>query len=134
MAVKRSGQLSLVDALVVRGSGGNGRLDRVDGLVKWYRFEKLLKGLRNEGGPGRPSYLPLVMFKTLLLQSLYGLGDAELEEALADRLSFRKFLGLSLTEAVPDHTTLCRFRNLLITEGRLDKLFAELDRQLERAG
>jgi transposase, IS5 family len=134
MAVKRSGQLSLADALVVRRPGCSGRLDRLNGLVKWYRFEKLLKGLRNEGGPGRPSYPALVMFKALLLQSLYGLSDAELEEALADRLSFRQFLGLSLSEAVPDHTTLCRFRNLLIAEGRLDKLFAELDRQLERAG
>lgn len=134
MAVKRSGQLSLADALVVRGSNGNGRLERLNELVKWYRFEKQLKGLRNEAGPGRPSYEPLLMFKALLLQALYGLGDAELEEALADRLSFRKFLGLSLSDAVPDHTTLCRFRNLLISEGRLDKLFAELDRQLERAG
>ncbi len=134
MAVKRSGQLSLADALVVQGSGGKGRLDRLNGLVKWYRFEKLLKGLRDEGGPGRPSYPALVMFKALLLQSLYGLSDAELEEALSDRLSFRRFLGLSLSDGVPDHTTLCRFRNLLIAAGLLDKLFAELDRQMERAG
>jgi len=134
MAVKRSGQLSLADALVSRGTGGKGRLERLDELVKWYRFEKLLKDLRNETGPGRPSYPALVMFKALLLQSLYGLSDAELEEALADRLSFRRFLGLSLTEAVPDHTTLCRFRNLLIGAGLLDKLFAELDRQLDKAG
>jgi len=134
MAVKRSGQLSLADALVARGGGNSGRLDRLDGLVKWYRFEKLLKGLRDEAGPGRPSYPALVMFKALLLQSLYGLSDAELEEALADRLSFRRFLGLSLSEAVPDHTTLCRFRNLVIAGGLLDKLFAELDRQLDKAG
>lgn len=134
MAVKRSGQMSLADALVVRGSGGQGRLDRLDELVKWYRFEKLLKGLRDEAGPGRPSYPSLAMFKALLLQSLYGLSDAELEEALADRLSFRRFLGLSLSDAVPDHTTLCRFRNLLIAAGLLDKLFAELDRQLDKAG
>ena len=134
MAVKRSGQMSLADALVVRGSGGQGRLERLDELVKWYRFEKLLKGLRDEAGPGRPSYPSLAMFKALLLQSLYGLSDAALEEALADRLSFRRFLGLSLSQAVPDHTTLCRFRNLLIAAGLLDKLFAELDRQLDKAG
>ena len=134
MAVKRSGQLSLGDALVVRGSGGKGRLDRLDGLVKWYRFEKLLKGLRDESGPGRPSYPVLVMFKALLLQSLYGLSDAELEEALADRLSFRRFLGLSLSDGVPDHTTLCRFRNLVIADGRLERLFDELERQLDKAG
>jgi IS5 family transposase len=93
-----------------------------------------LVDLRDETGPGRPGYPAVVLFKALLLQSLYGLSDVELEEALADRLSFRKFVGLSLEDAVPDSTTLCRFRNVLIVEHRLEKLFGELDRQLEKAG
>jgi IS5 family transposase len=74
------------------------------------------------------------MFKVLLLQSLYGLSDAETEEALIDRLSFRRFVGVALTDRVPDHSTICRFRNLLVEQGLLDKLFAELDRQLDKAG
>ena len=133
MATKRTGQMSFVEALLPDGVGRTGRLDRLAELVKWYRFEKLLARLRDEG-PGRPGYPPLVMFKALLLQSLYALSDAELEEALADRLSFRRFTGLSLTDAVPDHTTLCRFRQRLIASGLLEKLFAELDSQLEAAG
>lgn len=133
MAVKRTGQFSFVDALLPDGLGGNSRLDRLTELVKWYRFEKVLARLRDDG-PGRPAYAPLTMFKALLLQSLYGLSDAELEAALFDRLSFRRFVGLSLTDAVPDHTTLCRFRNLLVGAGLLEKLFGELDRQLEREG
>jgi len=134
MAVKQSGQFSFVEALMPSGIGRNARLERLNELVKWYRFEKLLKGLRDASGPGRPGYGTLVLFKSLLLQSLYGLSDVELEEALADRLSFRKFVGLSLEAEVPDSTTLCRFRNLLIGAKRLEKLFAELDRQLELAG
>jgi IS5 family transposase len=102
--------------------------------VKWYRFEKLMSDLRDESSPGRPGYAVLILFKALLLQSLYGLSDVELEEALADRLSFRKFVGLSLEDTVPDSTTLCRFRNLLISRDILVRLFAELDRQLEKAG
>lgn len=133
MAVKSTGQFSFVDALAPGVSSGGGRLDRLDGLVKWYRFEKLLAPLR-DGGAGRPAYPPLLMFKALLLQSLYGLSDAETEEALADRLSFRRFAGLALTDAVPDHSTICRFRNLLIERGLLEKLFAELGKQLDRAG
>jgi IS5 family transposase len=133
MAVKQTGQFSFVDALLPQ-AGGNQRLDRLSALVKWYRFEKLLRGLRDETSAGRPAYPPLVMFKALLLQSLYGLSDAELEEALYDRLSFRRFAGLSLEAVVPDHTTLCRFRNLLTEAGLLEKLFAELDRQLDAAG
>jgi IS5 family transposase len=133
MAVKRTGQLSFVEAMLPQGLKGSGKLDRLDWLAKWYRFERLLGRLRDEG-PGRPGYRPLLMFKALLLQSLYGLSDAELEEALNDRLSFRRFVGLSLEDATPDHTTLCRFRLALIEAGLLEKLFAELDRQLEKAG
>src|SRR5260221_3975597 len=134
MATKQTGQFSFVDAFLASGVGSNGRLDRVTARVKWYRFENILSGLREVGGPGRPAYPPLAMFKALLLQSLYGLSDAGLEEALADRLSFRRFVGLSLEEEVPDHTTLCRFRNELAQAGRLEKLFAELDRPLDQAG
>lgn len=133
MAVKRVGQMSFAEALV-SSKGGSGHLDRLAGLVKWYRFEKLIGHLRDEAGPGRPGYPVLVLFKALLVQALYGLSDRELEEALDDRLSFRRFVGLSLEQAVPDHTVLNRFRNRLIAEGVLDKLFGELDRQLEKAG
>jgi len=133
MAQKRTGQLSWVEALQPAALAGSGRLDRLSELVKWYRFEKLLCGLRHDG-PGRAGYPALLMYKSLLLQALYGLSDAELEEALNDRLSFRRFVGLSLEDATPDHTTLCRFRQRLIEEGVLEKLFGELDRQLEKAG
>lgn len=133
MAVKSTGQFSFVEALAPQLANGGGRLDRLHGLVKWYRFEKVLAALR-DGGSGRPAYPPLLMFKVLLLQSLYGLSDAETEEALVDRLSFRRFVGVALTERVPDHSTICRFRNLLVEQGLLDKLFAELDRQLDKAG
>jgi len=135
MAVKRTGQLSLVEALLGGKTvvGGCSPLDRLAGLVKWYRFDRLLAPLR-DGGPGRPAWPPLVLFKALLLQSLYGLSDRELEEALGDRLSFRRFVALGLEETIPDHTVLNRFRNLLIAEGLIEKLFAELDRQLEKAG
>lgn len=134
MTTKPSGQFSFVEALLPQSIGRSGRLDRLSGLVKWYRFEKILARLRPPGAPGRPAYNALVMFKALLLQSLYGLSDSELEEALADRLSFRRFVGLALDEVVPDHTTLNRFRNLLVEEKLLDQLFGELDRQLDNAG
>lgn len=133
MAVKRTGQVSFAEVFFPQGLPGSNRLDRLTGLVKWYRFEKLLGRIRDDG-PGRPGYPPLLLFKALLLQSLYGLSDAELEEALSDRLSFRRFVGLSLEDAVPDHTTLCRFRLQLVSESLLERLFAELDRQLDQAG
>jgi transposase, IS5 family len=133
MSVKRTGERGFVEAFLVT-SGSGGQLDRLNELVKWYRFEKLVGHLRDEASPGRPGYPALVLLKAVLLASLYGLSERELEEALDDRLSFRRFVGLALEEKVPDHTVLNRFRNRLIAAGLLEKLFAELDRQLEKAG
>lgn len=134
MAVKRTGEASFVEALLPQGAGQNATLDRLCGLVKWYRFEKLMSHLRDEAGPGRPGYPAGVLFRALVLQSLYGLSDRELEDALNDRLSFKRFVGLSFEEAAPDHTVLNRFRNRLVEEKLVERLFAELDRQLEKAG
>lgn len=133
MAEKRTGQLNLVEAFLPGGLGGSGHLDGLSDLVKWYRFEKLL-GSRSAGGAGHPAYPSLLLFKMVLLQSLYGFSDVETEAAVIDRLSFRRFCGLSLEDGVPDHTTLCRYRQSLISAGLVDRLFAELDHQLEKAG
>jgi transposase, IS5 family len=128
---ERRDQLGFLGAFAATGLGRNDRLDRINEAVKWYRFEKLLNKLLPEGA-GRPPYSPLVMFKALLLAQLYDLSDAMLEEALNDRVSFRRFMGLPLEADAPDHTTLCRFRNRLVEAGLMDDLFAEFDKQLKR--
>ena len=132
MGEKRIGEGSFVEAFMAPGVGANRRLDRIDGLFKWYRFEKLLKPLRSE--VGRPGYPALSMFKALLLQQWYGLSDPGLEEALLDRLSFRRFCGFSLDDATPDETTFVRFRAALGEAGLSEKLFAEVNRQLDKRG
>jgi IS5 family transposase len=132
MSVKATGQLGFGELGLGRRPG-SAALERVSSLVDWAGFEKALAGLREEG-PGRPGYRPLLLFKALLLQAWYGLSDAELEFRLGDSLSFSRFVGLSLEDAVPDHTTLCRFRNRLVSQRLLEGLFDELDRQLDGAG
>jgi len=127
------GQLGFGDGWISPKVGQNAALERLAREVKWYRFEKLLARLRPEG-PGRPPFDPLLMLKALLLQQWYRLSDADLEEAINDRVSFRKFLGLSLEAACPDHTTLCRFRNRLAEAGLAEKLFGEFEKQLEGRG
>ncbi|HEU5018176.1 MAG TPA: IS5 family transposase [Pseudolabrys sp.] len=128
-----SNQLGFGDGWISPKVGQNAVLERLGREVKWYRFEKLLTRLKPEGA-GRPPFDPLLMLKALLLQQWYRLSDAELEEAINDRVSFRKFLGLSLEAACPDHTTLCRFRNRLADGGLSEKLFGEFERQLETRG
>ncbi|HUE45542.1 MAG TPA: IS5 family transposase [Aestuariivirgaceae bacterium] len=125
---RQVGQVSFAESLV-RG-GSNRRLERIEGLIEWSAVAALL-GDVYASAKGRPSYPPLVLVKVLLLQSWYGLGDPAMEEALGDRLSFRRFVGLGLDEAVPDHSTISRFRSLLAKRGLAEALFAEVGRQLD---
>jgi IS5 family transposase len=74
------------------------------------------------------------LLKVLLLESWYGLSDPAMEEALGDRLSFRRFVGLGLDEDVPDHSTISRFRTLLAERGLAEPIFAEVARQIEARG
>ena len=129
----RKGQGGFVEAFASQRLGRNGRLERIDAQVRWHGLEKLLGKLAPEGA-GRPPYAPLQMFKALLLAQLYGLSDAELEEALNDRVSFRRFVGLTLDAEAPDHTTICRFRNRLVEAGLVARLFAEFELQLNERG
>jgi IS5 family transposase len=121
------GQASFAEALV-RG-GGNRRLERIEAIIDWRPVAALLGGIYGAAS-GRPSYPPLLLMKVLLLESWYGLGDPAMEEALGDRLSFRRFVGLGLEEAVPDHSTISRFRSLLAQRGLAQAVFAEVERQL----
>ncbi len=126
-------QDSFIEALLPAGFGRNQRLDRISDLIDWDRLAGLIRKVR-PGETGRPPYEPLAMFKALLLQQWYGLSDPGLEEALLDRVSFRRFCGFALDAQTPDETTLCRFRNALQQAGLGEALFQEVLRQLEAAG
>ena len=110
------GQLSLADGLVAGGAGRNRHLEKIASLVDWTGFERLL-GEVYAAPVGRPSYGPLVLLRCLLLQQRYRLSDPGFEEALSDRLSFRRFIGLALADPVPDHSTLSRLRSELCPAG-----------------
>jgi transposase, IS5 family len=112
-------------------------LERLASVVSFeafrYRLEKALK--RSDGSKGgRPPYDPVMMFKILVLQALYGFSDDQAEFMITDRLSFMRFLGLSFEDKVPDAKTIWLFRELLIEAGALQKLFDLFDERLSEKG
>ncbi len=112
-------------------------LERLAGVVPWRVFRKpLAKALKrsNRAKGGRPPFDPIMMFKILILQALYDLSDDQAEYVINDRLSFQRFLGLSLGDKVPDAKTIWLFREHLSRTGAVEKLFARFDRHLEKAG
>ena len=75
-----------------------------------------------------------MMLKILVLQSLYGLSDDQMEFQIRDRLSFVRFLGLSLEEGVPDAKTIWLYRETLSNAGVIQQIFKEFDRHLQVHG
>lgn len=134
MARKQIGQMSWIDGAVERRRGQRrDRLGEIGALLDWRGFETLLSPIHGSAR-GEASYPPLMMFKVLLLQRWYDLSDPAMEEALYDRLSFRRFVGLALEDDTPDHSTIFRFRDALTRRGLTAALQAELARQLDAGG
>lgn len=87
---------------------------------------------RSKGG--RPAYDAVLMFKLLVLQTLYTLSDDQTEYQLKDRLSFMRFVGLALHDRVPDAKTIWLFREQLARAGAAERLFAQFDALLRAKG
>lgn len=100
---------SFIDVMLPGKVGRNERLERIAAVVDWDRLAVLVEGIY-AAPAGRPSYPPVVMVKVLLLQQWYDASDEAMEEALWDRVSFKRFVGLGLEDAAPDHSTISRFR------------------------
>jgi len=128
-----SDQRSLAEALVSPRLGRNRRLEEIHALIEWSAVERQAAGLRS-APTGRPPYGALSMVQALYLQALYDLSDAALEEALIDRMSFRRFCGFALDAETPDATTICRFRQAASDQGIMEACFHAIAAQLDARG
>lgn len=90
-------------------------------------FSKEEKGI----GGARP-YDYVLMFKVLILQRYYNIGDDKMEFAILDRLSFMRFLGLTLSDKVPDAKTIWYFREQITKNNLAEKLFDRFKEELDR--
>ena len=109
-------------------------LYRIGKLIEWKLFEKTVTAavLSIPKGPGgRPRFVPLLMFKVLILQRLHSLGDDDTCFQITDRNSFRAFLGLTPADIVPDGQTISDFREDLIAAKCFDSLFETFLKHLQ---
>jgi IS5 family transposase len=112
-------------------------LERLAAVVDFGLFRDDLEAAlersdRSKGG--RPPYDAVLMFKVLVLQTLYTLSDDQTEYQIKDRLSFMRFLGLALEDRVPDAKTIWLFREQLTRAGAIACLFQRFDARLRDAG
>jgi IS5 family transposase len=132
MAWKNLKQRSLADDLVSEHEALT-ELDDVNDFMDWQAIEDILCDIHAKRR-GNSAWPPLFMFKALLLQSWHNLSDPGLEKQLARDLLFRRFVGLSLADSVPDHSSIWRFLQLLKKQRLMDSLLAEINRQLSIKG
>ena len=111
-------------------------LEKIDKTINWVPLKKLiLKHFPNKtDAVGNPAYPAFPLFKAIFLQRLYDLSDVQLEYAIADRLSFAKFMGMSVEDPVPDSSTICRFRTALLEKKLSEKLHKLILDQLMEKG
>lgn len=134
MMHRETEQQGFVDHLLGPGRSRSDEFFRsVDRVIDWSLVQDELKNI-HVSKMGAPSFQPLMLFKALLIQRWYDLSDPATEDALNDRKSFARFVGLPLDAKAPDHTTLWRFRELLIKRGLMEPLLAALMAQIETAG
>jgi IS5 family transposase len=126
-----------VDERLAALSAAGDPLERLNAVVDFEVFRLVLDAAlsrsdRSRGG--RPPYDAVLMFKVLVLQALYCLSDDACEFQIRDRLSFMRFLGLSLGDRVPDAKTIWLFREQLVQAKGIERLFARFDDALHGAG
>lgn len=97
-------------------------------------LESSLHTQERKSNAGRRPIDPVLMFKVMFLQRLYGLSDEQAEYQITDRTSFRKFLGILAVEDVPDARTIWKYKEELTTTGAYDRLFKDFYAHLATLG
>lgn len=116
---------------------GGDPLVKLNALVDWETFRPALETLRRKerkSNAGRKPFDVIIMFKILILQSLYNLSDDQTEFQIRDRLSFMRFLGLTLGGRVPDAKTIWLFRDQLTKAQLVRRVFDRFDQFLRENG
>jgi IS5 family transposase len=134
--MKQSGLFEMDFRMEKLDSNGD-PLVKLNEVMDWEIFRVDLDAVRRKqrkSNAGRKPYDVILMFKILILQSLYNLGDDSLEFQILDRLSFMRFLGLSIGDRVPDAKTIWLFREQLSASDMTGKLFAGFDKFLIKNG
>ena len=111
-------------------------LEKINASIEWEIFRgPIQRRIRkpNSGKGGRPPWDEILMFKTVLLQDWNNLSDENTEYMINDRLTFQRFLGLTLGEKAPDEKTIWLFKEQIGREG-MRELFETFNRRLQGIG
>jgi len=120
-----------------RLSKQNDPLEKLNKVVDWEMFRIVIEPIfkkEAKGKGGRRPYDYILLFKMLVLQRYYNLSDDQIEYQVLDRLSFMRFLGITLSDDVPDSKTVWNFREVLTKSNIAETLFELFTTRLKELG
>jgi len=110
-------------------------LEKINKVIDFEFFRPLLEGkllnCQKKNNAGAKPFDVVLMFKILILQRYYGLGDKQVQYQVIDRASFKQFLGIEKVDKVPDEKTVWAFRENLTKSGLIEELFTTFNTFLE---
>ena len=109
-------------------------LEKMDALLPWKQMEKKIRRYYPGNGNGRRPYPLSTMLRVHCMQLFYNLSDPAMEDALYEIESMRRFAGLRISEAIPDETTILKFRHLLEKHKLGEALFGLINKHLSESG
>ena len=106
--------------------------NQVNDIIDWEPIEALLIDNDQSGKKqrGQKASHPMILLKMQLISVWFHLSDVRTEEFIKDSIRFTAFCGLDMEDAVPDHSTLSRFRSELTAKKLYQKIMDEVHRQL----
>ena len=114
----------------------NHLLTIIDEIVDWSRIRVFLQPTdsRNKSHYGRDCYNPESILRVLIIKELYCLSDRQTEENIRYNILYKWFCKLSFNAPVPDHATICRWRERFIQHNIFEKIFKDFYLQLNEKG
>jgi len=137
---KFQGKKSLFDEefIVEKLSSIGNPLETISKVIDFEMFrstlESKLLNTDKKSNAGAKPFDVVLMFKILILQRYYGLGDKQIEYQILDRISFKKFLCLETGDKIPDEKTVWAFRENITNTGLVEELFVQFKSYLESKG
>lgn len=101
-------------------------------LFRNFLEESLIQPTKGKGG--RPPYDYVLMLKVLILQRYYNLSNDQVEYQINDRMSFMRFLDLTIADDVPDSRTIWVFKEKLTDLNLIEPIFNLFLKQLDALG
>lgn len=112
-------------------------LERLNKHIDFETFRELLESgfdTYDKSKGGRPPFDMILMFKGLVLKSMYNLSFEKFGFHIKDRLSFQRFLGIGLGDRVPEANTFWDYNEAETNKALIDEVFDQLGQQLEEKG